>query len=101
MAPKTYAVGVTSTSAVPTPEPSDSPASGPASASARLQVEGMHCGSCVALIQETLIEQSGVSTASVDLESALALVEYDPALVGPDQLRAAIVDAGYAAALVG
>jgi copper chaperone CopZ len=61
----------------------------------------MHCASCVALIEETLIEQSGVATASVDLDSARAVVVYDPALVGPDQLRAAIAEAGYTAATVG
>ena len=42
----------------------------------------MHCGSCVALIEETLTEQAGVARASVDLESARAVVEYDPAVVG-------------------
>jgi copper chaperone CopZ len=61
----------------------------------------MHCGSCAELIREVLDEQAGVASAAVDLESARAVVEYDPALVGPEQLRAAIADVGYIAAVDG
>ena len=60
----------------------------------------MHCGSCVALVEEQLTEQPGVASASVDLESARAVVEYDSTVVGPDQLRAVIAEAGYSAATV-
>jgi len=99
--PKNYAGRVTSTSSDPSTSPSASPGTAPSGASAQLRVEGMHCGSCVALIEETLTEQTGVRAASVDLESALAVVEYDPALVSPDRLRATIVEAGYSATMVG
>jgi len=68
---------------------------------AQLSVDGMHCGSCVALIEETLGEQAGVIKASVDLDSALAVVEFDPSLLNVDQIRAAISEAGYAATPVG
>ncbi len=61
----------------------------------------MHCESCVALIEEALSEQPGVTSASVDLESARAVVGFDPALVGLDQLLAAVADAGYSASAVG
>jgi len=61
----------------------------------------MHCGSCVALVEESLVELSGVASATVDLESARAVVEYDPSRVDPEQLRAAVVEAGYTAAMVG
>jgi copper chaperone CopZ len=75
---------------------------GPSEATvAELRVEGMHCGSCVALVEESLTEQPGVTSASVDLESARAVVEYDSSVIGPDQLRAAVADAGYSAAMVG
>ncbi len=70
-------------------------------ATAELRVEGMHCGSCVALIEEVLAEQSGVESADVDLESARAVVEYDPGVIGSDQLLAAIAEVGYTAAVVG
>lgn len=69
-------------------------------ATSELAVEGMHCGSCVALIEEVLGEQAGVLSAVVDLDSSLAVVGYDPALVGVDDLRAAIAVAGYSASPV-
>jgi copper chaperone CopZ len=67
----------------------------------QLSVEGMHCGSCVVLIEESLVETAGVMAASVDLASARAVVDYDPALVGVDDLRSTIADAGYSATPVG
>jgi copper chaperone len=66
-----------------------------------LAVEGMHCESCVLLIQEVLAERSGVSSSSLDLDSALATVAYDPSRLGPDDLRSAIEEAGYTATPAG
>jgi copper chaperone CopZ len=104
-------VSVTATSPSTVPEPSDPraahpPASdqqpaGEGGATAELTVEGMHCGACVALIEESLSEQPGVNAASVDLDSARAVVRYDPDVVGTDDLRAAIAEAGYSATVVG
>ena len=68
-----------------------------ASASVEILIEGMHCGSCVALVEETLTEHDGVTEASVDLDSGLASVSYDPAAVEVATLTAAIQEAGYAA----
>jgi copper chaperone CopZ len=70
-------------------------------ATAAFAVEGMHCEACVALIEETLTEQEGVTSASVDLESARAEVVYDPNRLGTDKLAAAIVEAGYSASPAG
>jgi copper chaperone CopZ len=70
-------------------------------ATVQLSVEGMHCGSCVALIEESLVDTAGVMSASVDLDSARAVVDYDPSLVGVDDLRSTIADAGYSATPVG
>ena len=67
---------------------------------AQLSVEGMHCGSCVALITETLLERHGVTSATVDLDAARAVVGYDPAQVGTDDLRTLITDSGYPATAV-
>jgi copper chaperone CopZ len=104
-------VSVTATSPSAVPEPSDPPDARPAAsdqqpadgggATAELTVEGMHCGACVALIEESLAEQPGVSAASVDLDSARATVRYDPSVVGTDDLCAAIAEAGYSATMVG
>jgi copper chaperone CopZ len=88
---------VTSSDALP-----DVPSSDDAgTAVVHLSVEGMHCGSCSALIEETLAEQAGVTTASVDLDAARAVVAYDPAQLDVDGIQAAIADAGYAATPVG
>jgi copper chaperone CopZ len=70
-------------------------------ATVQLSVEGMHCGSCVALVEESLVETAGVVSASVDLASARAVVDYDPSLVGVDGLRSTIAGAGYSATAVG
>jgi Cu+-exporting ATPase len=78
----------------------DSP-DGDAPASVELLVEGMHCGSCVALVEETLQEQAGVRSATVDLDSARAVVGFDPTLIDVDALTAAVAEAGYAATPAG
>jgi copper chaperone CopZ len=70
-------------------------------ATVELAVAGMHCGACVAVIEESLGEQAGVIGASVDLESTRAIVDYDPSLVGLDALLATIAEAGYSATPVG
>jgi copper chaperone CopZ len=110
-------VAVTSTSPSPAPESSDphdfeapTPGAGGAgeaeergagATTAELTVQGMHCGACVALIEESLTDRAGVTAASVDLDSARAVVHYDPSLVDPDDLRATIAEAGYSATMVG
>jgi copper chaperone CopZ len=66
-----------------------------------LHVDGMHCGSCVALIEETLAEQVGVTSATVDLDAARAVVAFDRSQVDVDALTAAVAEAGYAATAVG
>jgi copper chaperone CopZ len=67
---------------------------------AQLTVEGMHCGSCVALIEETLNEREGVTAALIDLDSGRAVVEYNPSTLEVEDIRAAIVEAGYSATTV-
>jgi copper chaperone CopZ len=66
-------------------------------AAVQLAVEGMHCDSCVALIEETLREDPRVSEVAVDLEAGRASVVFDPDAVSPDELCAAIVELGYQA----
>jgi len=85
-----------------TPEPSPRAAGAPGGPTiVELSIEGMHCGSCVVLIEEALTEQSGVAAASVDLDRARAVVGFDPSVIGVDELRAAVEAVGYAAAPVG
>jgi copper chaperone CopZ len=90
-------VGVTSTDS----DPRSHAAGDPTTTSVELVVEGMHCGSCVALIEETLAEHTGVTSASVDLESARAVVGFDPTQTDVAALTAAVAEAGYGATPVG
>ena len=60
-----------------------------------LKIGGMTCGGCVAAVQRVLGALDGVGRAEVSLEKNEATVEYEPARVTPDDLKAAIEDAGY------
>jgi len=55
----------------------------------------MTCGNCARTVERTLAGTRGVSRAAVDLQSASATVEYDPALVKPEALAEAVRDLGY------
>jgi copper chaperone CopZ len=65
----------------------------------QLNVGGMSCGHCQSAVQSALRRQRGVRAATVDLERGTAQVEYDPAVVTPEQLTAAIAEEGYTAAV--
>jgi len=57
-------------------------------------VTGMSCASCVAHVEEALNEVPGVVSASVNLASEKATVEYIET-VSPGALRRAVAEAGY------
>jgi copper chaperone CopZ len=73
----------------------------PVTGAAELAVDGMHCASCAALVEEVLTEHDGVTSATVDLDAARASVRYDPARVDVAGLVALVADAGYAATPTG
>jgi copper chaperone CopZ len=89
------------TSPTSSPAPLEAGAHQSPAVTAELVVTGMHCEACVALIEEVLSERAGVESASVDLETSRATVAYDPSVLGPDDLRSAIEEAGYSATPVG
>jgi Cu+-exporting ATPase len=62
-------------------------------------VTGMTCAACQSFLRKTLQSQRGVGDATVNLMLHNATVSYDPALVNPEQLVAAIRDTGYGAEL--
>ncbi|MHB9002937.1 MAG: heavy metal translocating P-type ATPase, partial [Coriobacteriia bacterium] len=70
-----------------------------ASGKVTLGILGMTCSSCSAVIEKTLARLPGVTSASVNLANETASVEFDPAVVGPGELIAAVRDAGYDAML--
>ena len=58
-------------------------------------IEGLGCAACVLRVENALRKVEGVDNVSVSLASNSAQVDYDPALVTPEQLRTAVSDAGY------
>ncbi len=66
-------------------------------ATARIKVQGMTCGSCVAAVKKALTGTKGVKSADVSLEKELAIVVYDDAQANEEKLREAIQKAGFRA----
>ena len=62
-----------------------------------LVLEGMTCASCAARIERTLNELDGVD-ATVNYATEAAAVSYDPNVVAPEALVAAVESVGYHAA---
>ncbi len=63
-----------------------------------LPIEGMTCASCAARIEKRLNKLDGVE-ASVNYATENAAVTYDPAVVAPEDVVAAVEAAGYHATL--
>ena len=60
-----------------------------------LSVKGMTCANCARTVERKLGATPGVTKASVDLDSAMARVEYDCDLVKPEVLINEIRRLGY------
>jgi len=60
-------------------------------------IKGMHCASCVLIIEKSLKMVNGVSSANVNLATEKATVTYDPTKVTEDGLVSAVSNAGYKA----
>ncbi|MHB8964781.1 MAG: heavy metal translocating P-type ATPase, partial [Coriobacteriia bacterium] len=60
---------------------------------------GMTCSSCSMVIEKTLAKVPGVTSATVNLAAETGTVEFDPTVVGVDDLIAAVKNAGYDAVL--
>lgn len=67
-------------------------------ATAKINVKGMTCGSCVVTVKKALTNTKGVKSAEVSLEKELATVVYDKEQVTEKQLREAINKTGFQAA---
>ncbi|HEY3317959.1 MAG TPA: heavy metal translocating P-type ATPase [Coriobacteriia bacterium] len=62
-----------------------------------LAITGMTCASCQAVIEKTLQKLPGVIDANVNLAIETATVDFDPNMVGPDEIISAVKKAGYGA----
>jgi copper chaperone CopZ len=66
-----------------------------------LAIEGMHCKSCVLLIEETLDRDPAVHAVTVDLDSARAEVTFNEESTSVEAVCSTIADLGYPATLAG
>jgi len=64
-----------------------------------LAISGMSCAACQSHVQMALQKQPGVANAAVNLMTRDAIVDYDPAVIDPDALLAAVRATGYGAEL--
>ncbi len=62
-----------------------------------LALEGLHCASCVGRAERALTAVPGVDSATVNLATERAAIDFDPTVAGVPQLVRAIAEAGYAA----
>ncbi len=67
----------------------------PRTATLEFGVTGMTCANCVNRVEKALQKVEGVLSASVNLATERATVEFIPAQTMPSQLKKAVTDAGY------
>lgn len=60
-----------------------------------MKIEGMHCASCVATIEKSLLNEDGVLSAAVSLLDEKAVIEYDSQRVDRSRLERAVDSTGY------
>ena len=70
----------------------------PGASKTRLAVKGMRCASCVSSVEDTLKRTPGVISASVNVATAEADIEYRPALIDIKGLSHAVEESGYSLA---
>ncbi len=58
-------------------------------------IGGMHCASCVRIIEKALTKTSGISSAVVNLATEKATVTYDPKICNEEQIVSAVSGVGY------
>jgi len=61
----------------------------------RARIAGLHCSLCTGTIEKALGRQAGVDQVAVSLTHEQALVDYDPALIAPEDILATLRDIGY------
>lgn len=64
-------------------------------ASIQFNVQGMSCAGCAQSIERRLLSTAGVQTATVDLASATANIEYDESVTNPNSLEKVIEALGF------
>ncbi|MEV0464279.1 heavy-metal-associated domain-containing protein [Nocardia tengchongensis] len=63
------------------------------------RIDGMHCGSCALLVDDTVEELPGVRASRTSVKKARADVDFDPARTSAADIVAAIAALGYTASI--
>jgi Cu+-exporting ATPase len=74
---------------------SEEPSARPDHRKIRARIGGLHCSLCTGTIEKALGRLPGVDKVAVSLTHEQALVEYDPAIVRPEQFLQTLRDIGY------
>ena len=61
----------------------------------QITISGMTCGGCVASVTKALEAVNGVNEVTVSLSDNKAMVHYDENLTSTEQLKLAVIKAGY------
>lgn len=76
-------------------------AQAPDTATVRLHISGMTCGSCPVTARTALKKLAGVFSATVTLDDSLGVVRFDPRKVAPAQIAAHLTRlTGYGASVI-
>ncbi|XP_016069075.1 PREDICTED: copper-transporting ATPase 2 [Miniopterus natalensis] len=65
-----------------------------------LAIAGMTCASCVQSIEGLISQRKGVQQVSVSLADGTGTILYDPSVINPEELRAAVEDMGFEVSVV-
>jgi copper chaperone CopZ len=60
-----------------------------------LKIVGMHCGGCSSSVEKALKGVTGVSSATVNLGTGKAVVDYDPEKADTHKMADAVKKAGF------
>ncbi|HTY20979.1 MAG TPA: cation transporter, partial [Geobacteraceae bacterium] len=60
-----------------------------------LKVSGMHCANCALRIEKGIGEERGVVSATVNFAMEELVVEYDPAVTGPEEIACRVREMGF------
>lgn len=65
-----------------------------------LQITGMHCASCVLIINKTLAKTPGIKEANVNFSTSKAIISFDESMISEDKIVEIIKGAGYGAVII-
>ena len=74
---------------------SEEPSKIPGRRRIRAHIGGLHCSLCTGTIEKALGRRPGVDKVAVSLTHEQALIEYDPSVVGAEDLLQTLKDIGY------